>query len=351
MWRKGRTGLVGLTLVSLATAASAQVRIPPIAPVVHDVRPGAGWTVKALSEYDASVAKTPGDTPVYIFDSGKPGGTVFVAGGTHANEVAGFMAAIVLVEHARVASGRLVVIPHANNSAISWVDPKWKGPSSFVLKTASGVRTFRFGTRLTKPDHQGESDPPSKDAAEGAEHALDNEARNLDRAYPGNAGGNLTARVAFAIMSLIRRERVDVAFDLHEAPVDSRLAMSIVANPKNVDLGASAVLVLEGKGLEMKLESSSSTFRGLSHREWGDRTKARAFLFETPSPAFDQKTIGDVVNDSVWPLARRVGIQLTTLMAVLDAYNDEAPATCRIALTGVPDIESLTRSGLGVALR
>jgi predicted deacylase len=343
--------MAGVTLLALATVAYAQVQIPSIAPVVHDVRPGAGWTVKALSDYDAGVSKTAGDTPVYIFDSGKPGGTVFVAGGTHANEVAGFMAATVLVEHARVASGRLIVIPHANNSAISWVEPTWKGPSSFVLKTASGVRTFRFGTRLTKPEHQGEPDPPRKDPAGGAEYAFDNEARNLDRSYPGKAAGNLTERVAFAIMSLLKRERVDVAFDFHEANVDSRLAMMIVANPKNIDLGAAAVLALEGKGLEMKLEPSSSTFRGLSHREWGDATEARAFLFETPSPAFDQKTVGDVVNDPVWPLARRVGVHLATMMAVLEAYNSEAPAARRVALTAVPDVDSLTKSGLGAVLK
>jgi hypothetical protein len=351
MWSIRRAGLVGSVLLALASAANAQVRIPPIAPVQHDIRPGAGWSVKALSDYDAGVAKTPGDTPVYIFDSGKAGGTVFVAGGTHANEVAGFMAATVLVECARVAGGRLIVIPHANNSAITWVDPKWTGPSSFTVKTASGVRTFLFGTRLTKPEHQGEPDPPRKDAAGGAEYAFDNEVRNLDRAYPGDAQGNLTARVAFAVMSLIRREQVDVAFDFHEAPVGSRLAMMIVANPKNIDLGASAVMLLEGRGLEMVLEQSSPTFHGLSHREWGDATGARAFLFETPSPAFDQKTIGDVVNHPVWPLARRVGIHLTAMMAILEAYNGEAPAARRVALTDVPDLETLTRAGLGAVLR
>ena len=69
-----RTGFPGLTLLALATVASAQARIPPIAPAVHDIRPGAGWTVKALSDYDTGVAKTPGDTPVYIFESGKAGG-------------------------------------------------------------------------------------------------------------------------------------------------------------------------------------------------------------------------------------------------------------------------------------
>jgi hypothetical protein len=124
MWSNARTGPVRLTLLWLATAATAQVRTPPISPVVHDIRPDAGWTATALSDYDASAAKTTADTPAYIFDSGNAGGTVCVAGGTHANEVAGFIAAIALVEHARVASGRLIVVPHANNSAI----PKWRDP-------------------------------------------------------------------------------------------------------------------------------------------------------------------------------------------------------------------------------
>ena len=55
-------------------------------------------------------------SPLLIYKDA--GATVFVAGGTHGNEIAGIMAAIVLVEHARVRKGRLIVVPHANNSAI-----------------------------------------------------------------------------------------------------------------------------------------------------------------------------------------------------------------------------------------
>jgi len=37
------------------------------------------------------------------------------------------MAAIVLVERARVQQGRLIVVPHANNSAITDADPEAPG--------------------------------------------------------------------------------------------------------------------------------------------------------------------------------------------------------------------------------
>jgi predicted deacylase len=346
-----RAAVPGIAVLVGGVAVLAQVSIPRVAPAIHDIRPGGGWATRALSDYDASLAGTAGDTPVFVFEGLRPGGTVFVAGGTHGNEPAGYMATTLLVERARVETGRLIVVPRANNSAASWVDPKWTGLPSFSFTTPSGVRTFKFGARLTKPEHQGEPDPPRKDAAGAAVPGPDVEARNLDRAYPGNPTGNLTQRVAAAIVSLIKREQVDLAFDLHEAGVDSRLAMMIVANPKNIDLGAAAVLSLEGKGLDMKLEASSSTFRGLSHREWGDATQAKAFLFETPNPASDAKTAGDLVNHPTWPLSKRVGIHLTTMAAVIDAYNADAPPSRQVTLAGVPDVASLTRSGLNAFLR
>jgi hypothetical protein len=336
-----------MAVVALVTAS---VAIPEGVPVQHDVRPAAGWKTAALCDYDKGVARTPGDTPVYVFEGEQPGGTVLVAGGTHGNELAGYMAATLLVERARATRGRLIVVPHANNSAASYVEKSWRGPASFAITTASGVRTFRFGTRLTNPAHQGDPDPPKYRHPASAEDLDGKEARNLDRAYPGKPDGNLTERIAYAITGMIRREQVDVAFDFHEAGVNSRLAMMIVANPKNIDLGAAAVLALEGQDLAMKLEPSSPGFRGLSHREWGDHTPARAFLFETPSPAFDAKTAGDLVNDAVWPLARRVGVHLATMTAVLDAYNAE-PGVRPVVLTNIPDVKALARSGMGPFLR
>src|SRR5512146_13100 len=85
----------------------------------HDIRPGPGVTaVKHLSDYLPALAQTPGDSEVYILDGKERGGTVFVAAGTHGNEIAGIMTAILLVGRARAQKGRLIVVPHANNSAV-----------------------------------------------------------------------------------------------------------------------------------------------------------------------------------------------------------------------------------------
>ncbi len=338
---------IGLLIVG----EPVRLQIPSLRPAVHDVRPATGVKVKMLSDYLPGLARTPGDTAVYLLEGSKPGGTIFVAGGTHAGEIAGSVTAIGLVERAEVRQGRLIVVPYANNSAITYRDPKRPpSPKEFKIKTASGVRTFAIGARLTKPEHQGEPDPSAEEAP-SPEYVSDNLSRNLDRQYPGKPEGNLTQRIAAAIVSLIREERVDLAFDLHEAPPGSRLAMMVVANPKNVALAAEALLSLEAKGLAMKLEESSPNFRGLSHREWGDATPAMAFLFETPNPGFLKNPPGDPVNDPEWPLAKRVGIHIETLLAMIDAYNGTVPETRQVEITGLPDLVELTRSGLGQLLR
>ena len=177
------------------------------------------------------------------------------------------------------------------------------------------------------------------------------EARNLDRAYPGRANGNLTERVAWAILQLLKTESVDVAFDLHESPPASRLAKMIVSHPKSLDIAALAILDLDAAGAGMKLESSSETFRGLSHREWGDATKAHAFLFETPHPGMARNTAGvDVVNDERYPLAIRVSMQLASFQAILDAYNSTATPALSVKVHKVPGLRQLTDSGLSTWL-
>ena len=332
-------------------AASKRIMIPKSRPAVHDVRPAPGVLAKRLSDYLPGLARTPGDTTVYIIEGEKPGGTVFVAAGTHAGEISGEIAAVGLVERAVVRRGRLVVVPYANNSAITYPDPRRpKSPRDFGVRGAGGLRRFRIGARLTNPRHQGEPDPPGE-TAPSPEYAADNLSRNLDRQYPGEAGGNLTERIAYAVTSLLRREGVDLAFDLHEAPPGSRLAMMIVANPKNVDLAAEAVLTLEAEGLSMKLEESSPEFKGLSHREWGDATAARAFLFETPNPAFLKDKPGDPVTDPEWPLEERVAIHLEALRAVVEAYNGSVPEARRVVIEGLPGYGELIKEGLVRLLR
>jgi len=350
-----RATLLSTAFLLCASAIAAQVLVPPGTPRAHDIRPGPGVTAtKMLSDWAPTLKNTPGDSPVYILDGKDPGGTVFVAGGTHGNEIAGIMAAVTLVEHATVQKGRLIVIPHANNSAITDADPERPGPAFITLTTPSGERKFLYGSRRTNAAHQGAPDPPKyhHPNPKSTEDLAGTEARNLNRAYPGVADGTLTERMAFAVMQVLRAERVTIAFDFHEAGPDSRLAWMVVANPKDLETAAAAVLDLEAQGLAMKLEPSSETFRGLSHREWGDETGAQAFLFETPSPSMVSNTKGvDFVNDPTLPLSRRVGGQLASFTAVMAAYNADAPAASSVTLGGIPGVAEMIKTGVGAWLR
>ena len=261
------------------------------------------------------------------------------------------MTAVLLVERAKLQRGRFIVIPYANNSAAAYSDPRRpKGPRAFKIRTTSGLRSFRVGARWTHPDHQGEPDPPD-DRIPSPEYRWDSVSRNLDRQFPGNPAGNLTQRIAYAISALIMTENVDLAFDLHEAGPENRLAMMIIANPKNVDLAAEAVLNLEVGGLRMKLEESSKDFRGLSHREWGDATPAKAFLIETPNPSLRRESPGDPVEDPQWPLSKRVGIHLDSVRAVIEAHNGSAPENKHIILSNLPSGGELEKAGVGKFLR
>jgi hypothetical protein len=126
----------------------------------------------------------------------------------------------------------------------------------------------------------------------------------------------------------------------------------IVANPKNVDTAALAIVNLDAAGIPMKLEPSSETFRGLSHREWGDATKVQAFLFETPSPTMVGNPRGvDTVNDPRYPLAHRVGVHLSALLAVMDSYNESSKPELAIKLQDVPGWPEISKSGLKPFLR
>lgn len=336
-------------LPAMAAQPAAAAAPPPTGPYVgHDIRPGAGVTrVVWLSEYHPPLRGTPGDTRVYILEGDEPGGTVFVAGGTHGNEIAGIMAAIALVEKARVTAGRLIVVPHANNSAITWTTPDREDPDHIWVVTASGPRSFRYGARYTNPAHQ--SPDPEEYVHPLGYTNPGHEARNLDRVHPGKPDGTLTEQISYALVQLLRREEVDLAFDLHEAGTRSRLANMLIANPKGLEIGALAVLQLESTGIVMKLEHSSQEFRGLSHREWGDHTQAYAFLIETPNPGQDpDRRKADVVNDPDYPLAVRVGYQLETVRAVVEAFNGWHPD--RAVRYEAPGYEELRRGGLAAAL-
>ncbi len=72
-----------------------------------DIRPGDGVTdQRKLSDYFAPLKDTNLDTDVFILDSGKPGATALLIGGTHGNELAGSVAALVALENSVVTAGQ-----------------------------------------------------------------------------------------------------------------------------------------------------------------------------------------------------------------------------------------------------
>ena len=156
-----------------------------------DIRPGYGVTSCGwLSDYFPPLRGTHMDTPVFFLDSGTPGATFLVLGGTHAREIAGYTAATVLVENVRAAQGRLIVIPHANSSAMSVRDEQ-KGIKRFhEITSRSGKRFLPYGNRYTDPADQGVKDPETYIHPSGYQLKKGAESRNLNRAYPGKAHGD-----------------------------------------------------------------------------------------------------------------------------------------------------------------
>ena len=258
--------------------------------------------VRRLSDYCTSLQNNPADTAVYVLDSGKSGANLLLVAGAHGNEIAGIRAAEFFAEHAQIERGRVFVIPRLN---------------------VSGVLA---GARLVQPEIQGEPDPDVYIPPEGRTLYAGMEQRNINRSYPGTEYAGVTQKIALAVMQLLVSENIDIAIDMHEAGLSSNMAWTIVANPKNVQIAALAVLDLEEEGIPMHLEASAPDMDGLSHKEWGDRTRAMSFLIETANPAQDDAVLPDELNDSRYSLDRRVAIQLETIRLLAARCNEVLPA-------------------------
>ncbi len=250
--------------------------------------PGPGVTRQGwLSDYHAGLSGTPMETPVYFLEGRQPGGTILVLGGTHGNEIAGRLAAAILVENAVVEAGRVIVIPETNASALTHTAPNQGVPDYITIKTPWGERRFRHGDRLSNPLHQ-YPDPEAHIHYPSGSLGAGSEARNLNRVYPGRPDGTLTEQLAYAITELVRRERVDLVLDMHEARPMNPIVQALVVHERAMDVGAWTVMELQAfEGVSLRLEPSPVALRGLSHRELGDATPTMSTLAETPNIAMD----------------------------------------------------------------
>jgi hypothetical protein len=331
---------------------------------------GPGVTAeRRLSEWLPAIAGGPVETPVFVLDGPAPGGTVLVLGGTHGDEPAGYLAAVVLVERARVGAGRLIVLPRANASGFTHNVGQEAHPQAFTIETPAGPRRFAYGARATNPVHQW-PDPQVYVHAASGQALSGSETRNLNRAYPGRADGTLTERLALAITTLAARERVDLAIDLHEASPEYPVVNTMVAHERAMDVAALADVALQEQDVAIGLEASPRNLHGLSHREWGDSTAAFAILAETTNPAQGRlrgRTDAALVTGgrdrfyvlaaergrlSVpfppggWPIDVRVARHLATVIALTATLNLVIPDRA-VELDGVPAYAEVVAGGVG----
>jgi len=360
-------------IITIVTAAMGVIAAISFGKMHHpeELFPSDGLTGKVmLSDYFEGIKGTNGDTEVYLFDSGIEGGTALVCGGAHPNEAASFLSTVVMLENLRVTCGRVIIIPRQNNSAFTCSDPMEGFPASYEIPTENGTRRFRLGSRVTNPLDQW-PDPlvfsqyPSNQQLSGFE------TRNINRSYPGRPDGTLTERIAYAIVQLIDKEKVSIAFDIHESSPEVPIVNVIVYHEKYEDVAMGAILGLEMAGLQFSPETSPKNFHGLSHREWGDYTNAIPFLMETSNPSMGrlrgETSVELVLNgycdnykqaketgalriayreETGEPIAHRVGRHIAGVVELINSYNLYYPDK-QIVIENLPDYEMIMEKGVG----
>jgi hypothetical protein len=333
------------------------------------VVPAPGFEQHMLSEWFEGIKDTPGDTPVYIQSGEEPGGTVLIMGGTHPNEPSSALTAVLFLERAKMETGRLIVIPFANAMAFTHNSPQEASPQkiSFTLPDGSS-RSFRYGSRATNPIYQW----PAPDVyihPQSGQELAGSEKSNLNRAHPGTPDGALTQRLAYALRQLIIAEKVDLAFDLHEASPEYPVVNAAVAHERSMELTAMVAMELEDMGIPLRIEPSPKNLRGLTHREWGDYTETLPVLMETGNPSQGRlrgRTNEDLVltgRDKSYakasklgllfipyeedqPLDYRIGRHTQSILAFMEMLGFMEDGK-EVMVEGVPNMEELEEKGFG----
>lgn len=336
---------------------------------------GSGVTaVKPLSSYSPVVKDSVNDCNVYVLDSGKPGATVMVIGGTHPEEPAGVLASALLVENAKPEQGKLVVVIRANRSASTCTRPGEAYPTYFNVKTPWGNAKYRMGDRCSNaldswPDPEVYLHYPS------LQMLAYMDIRNLNRTWPGRPEGLMTERTTYALMEVIRQEKVDVFIDYHEAELEYPVENTIVTHEKGQAVAAMASMILTAQEfpVPMGMEFSPKALHGLSHREVGDHSEAMSMIFEVAEPMLDRirgitdekllmegrddfvvkagehKLLYAPMDDKGWPIDVRVGRHLSALLQIIDSFNMNTPDKPMV-MGGVPRYAEVVEKTTGAFL-
>lgn len=331
-------------------------------------------TVKKLSTYFDKIRGSINDCNLYFIEGKEPGATMLVLGGSHPEEPAGRLAALLFAENAQISSGRLIVVISANRSGTTVTRPSGAYPQKYTIPTAWGGQTFRMGDRWSNPLDQW-PDPEVYIHYPSRQNLAYLDIRNLNRAWPGRANGTLTEKTTFALMNLIREEKVDVVIDLHEAELQYPVINTIVTHEKGQDLATLASMSLtDYEGFTIGTEFSPKTLHGLSHREIGDFSDAISLLVEAPEPFLDATRgitgekqllegkdefvvkagehglLFSPIDEKGWPIDVRVGRHVSTVIQIIQSWNDlypDKPLLCE----GVPHFAQVVEKGTGAFLK
>ncbi|MGA2533338.1 MAG: succinylglutamate desuccinylase/aspartoacylase family protein [Candidatus Aminicenantales bacterium] len=330
--------------------------------------------VAKLGDYFPGIRGSVNDANVYVLEGKEAGGSVLVLGGTHPEEPAGRLTAWILAEDAVLAKGRLFVILSANRSASTATRLGGAYPPDFTIPTSWGGQEFRMGDRWSNPLDQW-PDPEVYIHFPTRQQLAYMDIRNLNRAFPGRPDGTLTEKTCFAIMELIRKEKIDIEIDLHEAELQYPVISTIVAHQKGADLAAMASMMISSNdGFPIGVESSPPALRGLSHREVGDHSGAISLLLEAPEPFLDatrgrtdrellltgkdefivragkRGLLFEKIDEKGWPIDVRVGRHCTTILEILDVWSGDNPAKA-VVVSGVPKYAEVIKNGTGAYLK
>ncbi len=343
--------------------------------LAEPVVPGPGVSrVVTLGDYFAPIKGTVNDAHVYVLEGREPGGTVLLLGGTHPEEPAGRLASWIFAENAELSSGRIFVILTANRSASRVTRLGGAYPPDFTIPTSWGGQKFRMGDRWSDPLDQW-PDPEVYLHYPTRQELAYVDIRNLNRAFPGRPNGTLTEKTCFAIIELIRREKVDIAIDFHEAELQYPVISTIVAHEKGADLAAAASMFISSiEGFSIGVENSPKALRGLSHREIGDATGAMSLLLEAPEPFLDatrgrtdrrllltgqdefvvragrRGLLFEKIDEKGWPIDVRVGRHTSTVLQLLEIWSGDHPEKA-VVVSGVPRYTDVIEKGTGAFLK
>lgn len=331
--------------------------------------PGVTKVIK-LSEFVPSLKGTMADTDVFILEGKEPGGKVLVMANTHANEPAGLLATIIMIENAVVEKGTLIIIPQFNNSGSLNTKPGDGYPLYFDIPTDWGRVRFRMGNRDASPLDQW-PDPDVYIHYPDRQLLSYLDIRNTNRTWPGRPNGALMERVTYAAMQMMRQDKIDIAMDMHGAETMFPVTNCIVAPQKSAKIATLVSMTVKAmEGFDNHVEPSPGGFRGLSHREIGDFSDTLPFLMEAPIPFLDQPTGPKTVkllldgkdpfllslskkkklfvpyDEKGWPMEKRVGQHCSVALEIIRQYSKKNPDKA-IRIQGIPRYAEVVKNGVG----